>query len=501
MNGLLRNFISRHHRLCGAVGLAFLIVAGRWALIERYGSDLPLMDQWAAETNAFLIPWGKGDPNPVHLFKPTNEHRVFFTHLVNGSLALLSGRWDARLQTATNAILYAALVAWLWDALAHRLSRTWQAGLLVLFALVGGLPLVFENALWGFQSQFMFLAGFSLLCIRLLLDAPPRSSRWWFGCVAGMCALVSMGSGVLAPAVVLVVVAARSVRDGRGFLLEQWPTIAAATALLALGWLLRTPAATEALSLHVDLGRAARYFFSGLAWPMTNRPWVAAAFFSPVTILAAIWWQRPEWRDSTATFILAGSVWMLLQTAAIAHGRSAAPLWPPPNRYGDIYLYGLLFNASALAWLVDRVQPQRRKFAQAGALVFAALFVLGAAQTTTDALATSLPRWRTDARRYESAVARYLRDGNEYALTPGSFPYTRRFEFLNILRERGVRARLPDSVITAGPSTPAVTIPRAGGLSSLTKAAVSACSAWVAVLIAGFGLTLTWLRAPRNFEV
>ena len=48
-----------------------------------------------------------------------------------------------------------------------------------------------ENALWGFQSQFYFLLLFSLLAICLLRNKP-LSLPWLGGLFAGICALFTM---------------------------------------------------------------------------------------------------------------------------------------------------------------------------------------------------------------------------------------------------------------------------------------------------------------------
>lgn len=324
----------------GCVAVVFMVASARLAVIMHYGSDLPYMDQWAAETNAFLIPAGEKQFNPLYFLLPTNEHRVFFTHLVNGTLALVSGQWDARQQTVVNSFLYGALLAWLWRELARGLPALGATLLFCVVVMAGGLPIVFENILWGFQSQFFFLTGFSLLCLQRLLGEPPGTSAWHVGWVAGLCALVSMGSGLLAPIIVLVFTTARVVLGGRNSLAQHRLTLVAAVLLLAAGWLLRTPAMDGAPLLPPTPERFALYVLAGMSWPATDLVWLAALFHLPGLWLLWRWLRCAQQRDAAATFVLAGIPWTISQTLAIALARSGAPLWPPPNRYGDVYLYG-----------------------------------------------------------------------------------------------------------------------------------------------------------------
>jgi len=485
------------------MALVLLVASGRLAVIAHYGSDLPYMDQWAAETNAFLIPAGEKKFNPLYFFLPTNEHRVFFTHLVNGTLALASGQWDARQQTVVNAFLYGALLAWLWRELARGLPVFGAVVLFCVVAVAGGLPIVFENIVWGFQSQFFFLAGFSLLCLQRLLGEPPGTGAWHVGWIAGACALVSMGSGLLAPLVVLVFTTARVVLDGRATPREHRLTLTAAALLLAIGWLLRTPAVDAAPLLRPAPERFALYTLAGLSWPATDLVWLAALFHLPGLWLLWRWLCHAKERDAAATFVLAGLVWMLLQTLAIALARSSAPLWPPPNRYGDLYLYGLLFNVGAALLLVARTagQPSRR-FALSLLAAVVLAFGLGAGRASWIAWTDRLPAMRADFRLYERTVARYLATRQTEVLAPNTFPYPSREIMVFMLSQKGVRTRLPASVVVEERETALGQLLRhSERRASLASAAAQMiCRGWAVFMIIGLilaGLSST-IRSRTN---
>ena len=489
----------------GCLALVLLVAGGRLAVIAHYGSDLPYMDQWAAETNAFLIPAGEKEFNPLYFFLPTNEHRVFFTHLVNGTLALVSGQWDARQQTVVNAFLYGALLAWLWRELARSLP-SWGTGLLFcVVVMAGGLPIVFENIVWGFQSQFFFLAGFSLLCLHRLLGEPPGTSAWHVGWLAGICALVSMGSGLLAPFIVLVFTAARVALDGRHSLKQHRLTLAVAALLLAIGWLLRTPAVDGTPLLRSLPERFTLYALAGLSWPATDLIWLAALFHLPGLWLLWRWFHHAKERDAAATFVLAGIVWMLLQTFAIALARSSAPLWPPPNRYGDLYLYGLLFNAAAALLLVSRTPGQpSRPYALSLLAAVVLIFGLCAMRASWASWSDRLPGMRTNFRLYERTVAHYLATRRTEILAPNTFPYPSREVMIFMLSQKGVRTRLPASVLTEDRATALGHLlgQSERRMSLASEAALLICRAWPIFLLGGLVAAGLWLRArPRENSV
>src|SRR5579859_8276599 len=85
----------------------FLVILGAklW-VIQLYGSWLPVWDQWD-EADQFFRPWLEGHLTWHDWFAPHNEHRIFFTRLLDFLVISLNGRWDTLLQMTVNAILHA----------------------------------------------------------------------------------------------------------------------------------------------------------------------------------------------------------------------------------------------------------------------------------------------------------------------------------------------------------------------------------------------------------
>ena len=179
------------------LSLFLLVFGAKLVVIERYGSDLPFWDQWAKEGEFLYAPWFEHGELWHNLFVPHNEHRIAPTLALNFSLVLAGGQWDARAQCAVNALLDSSVAAALFVWARRRLSAAWGAAGYALIAVLFGLPLAWDNVLGGFQSQYYFLAGFSLLAIHSLTAHRALSPRWFWGVAAGLAACVSMGSGFL----------------------------------------------------------------------------------------------------------------------------------------------------------------------------------------------------------------------------------------------------------------------------------------------------------------
>jgi len=440
-------WISRHRWLLAACSLLLLVAGGRLAVVANYGTDLPLQDSWAADTAAFLRPMGNGTFSPATLLQPSNEHRVFFTNLANATLAIASGRWDNRQQTVVNAFLCGAVLAVTWLLVARTQPGAWPAVTFAVAAAAGGLPIVFENITWGFQSQFLFVAGFSLVCLHQLLTARPVSWSWHIGWIAGLGAMLSFGSGFLAPLVVAVLSLARLVLSPTSDRRPATLTLVAALLLLSVGWLLRNPAPHHVVLHATNFTQFSRYLIAGMAWPATGLLWLAPVIYAPLAWLAWRWCRDSSGRDGLSTFLLGTGLWVGLQIAAIAYSRSNTTMWPPANRYGELYLYGVLVNVAATVRLVTSPASARtRTMALVLLGLVLAAFGLGAFQATRLALGQRLPEMRAEFRLYEKVVADYVRSPDRQLFEHGPRPYPVGYILANLLDMPAVRQYLPESV-------------------------------------------------------
>jgi len=94
-------------RLWPWLAALFLVIVGAklW-LIHAWATPIPYWDQWD-EARLWLKPWLDGNWTWSDLFAPHNEHRIFFTRVLDTLVIQLNGQWDPLLQMTINAFIHA----------------------------------------------------------------------------------------------------------------------------------------------------------------------------------------------------------------------------------------------------------------------------------------------------------------------------------------------------------------------------------------------------------
>lgn len=439
-----------------------LIVGAKWATFDRFGSPMPDWDQWDAEASELLIPWFQNDNFIQHLFHPHNEHRIILTKLQNLALTLLNGQWDSRLEAVTNALLHAALGVAFWLLGRRSTAPRWHAPLFVLTFLLFGLPVAWQNVLGGFHSQQYWLLGLSFLALAWLPLSRLGSAAWWAGLAAATLVLGSMGSGLVAAATAMVILALR-IWQREITLREGAPTIALGGALVLFGLLTRGIA-----EHHAGLRAQSVYDFvftavHSLQWPLRHADWAALIMWAPWSLLAWTHVRRgatPLRRSSWLVFGL--GLWTLVQIAATAYARGIGADYPAP-RYQDTLAFGAMANALALAWLFTAAASpfsvRGRRGLQALALLWIAGLGFGLYQNLAQAFSWDLP----EAKRYylaaEANVRRYLVTGDLAELDSPDLSYPSIEGLTERLDHPIVRALLPVPLRTPLPMTRAAPSP------------------------------------------
>ena len=432
-----------------------VILGGKLATIGAFGTDLPYWDQWAKEGEHILMPWFRGQSFLTGLVSAHNEHRIVPTLLLNLGLVVGGGQWDARVQCIASAGVHATvlvgLVGWAW----RRVGRHWGLAALGLAALIGALPIAWDNVLGGFQSQYYFLAGASLLAMERLLSAPVARLGWWVGLGFGLVALICMGSGLLVAVPVLGIVLLRAVRrEPRGR--DHVVTFLAAALVLGVGLWLHAAAPWHATLRAKGVADFMLYVVRSMAWPVPGVMAFALLVWGPWVVLAVrrILGHRAPGDD----VLIAAGLWVLLQFAAVAYSRAGGSTHPAA-RYGDISSLGLLLGFLSLASVTTAWPATRRRVTS---------WVTGGCAVVA-LVAAVIPVWNGDlpVRKgqywaFEDAVRRFVADDNfaEFEKRPLPFPLA---DWLaRILRDPGIRAAMPASagVSLAGESQ--VTVARAG---------------------------------------
>ncbi|MFL6538960.1 MAG: hypothetical protein ACJ8JD_12360, partial [Chthoniobacterales bacterium] len=190
-------FAQRTRPAAGLIAVFAIVLGARLWLIDRTGSEVPILDQWDAEGAFLLKPFVQGSLRLADLFAPHNEHRLVLTRLWSLLLFVLNGQWDPFLEIVVNAVLVASIAVVFAFAASRLFPDRQRAYVLVAVTMWAALPYAQENTIWGFQSQFYFLLLFSLLAIWTLLNAKRDWRLIVIGGAAALIACFSMISGFL----------------------------------------------------------------------------------------------------------------------------------------------------------------------------------------------------------------------------------------------------------------------------------------------------------------
>src|SRR5258708_27059095 len=390
------------------VGLFLAILGAKLILVDRFGTDVPFFDQWPAEGEIIFQPYFNGTLRLADFFAQHNEHRIFFTRALALGLLIFGGQWDARVQCIVNACIHSALLTAFYAFWHKRLAQSLRIALLILISLLTCLPLVWENTLCGFQSQFYLLIGFSLSAIWLLLNASPFSARWTLGVLSGLSAVVTMGSGFLCALPIALLLGVRMLKD-KISCKRLIPSIAAAISIRGVGLLLRTAVPWHEPLHAKTISDFYNYFAHCLSWPLATERWPAFLFSLPWLTLAAGFFatfRRSSW-NTDVEFVISGGIWVLLQTAAVTYARGAGSGFPA-NRYGDIFIVGLLFNFLAICLLFNQWRSLLRIPIISFGLLWSLVLIWACLHTNKDFRDNTLPAYKHDRLLYEQNVQAYM---------------------------------------------------------------------------------------------
>jgi len=104
------------------VGIFGFVLVAQLFLVSRIGTDIPYQDQWDVEGRRLYPEWRDGTWHASELLRPHNEHRIFWTKLLDLGLFSANGQWDPLVQLTAGAIVRAAMAALLAGMLARALA-------------------------------------------------------------------------------------------------------------------------------------------------------------------------------------------------------------------------------------------------------------------------------------------------------------------------------------------------------------------------------------------
>jgi len=339
------------------LGVVLCAVGAKLALIQRYGTDQPYADQWAAEGMYFLRGPLYYKIDLAQLTSSHAEHRPGLTRLwVRAGILANGGQWDCFAELVVNLLIYAAFLAVVWRWLATLVKGAPLVLTGLVMAVIFGMPCAYENFLWGFQSQFLFLLLLGMLHILGAIGEKRLGVRWWLAHIAGFLGLFSIAAGAMSAGALVVVALVEILRGRRNA--WSFTTLLVNLVLFGVGyWLL--PGDLLQGSRIDRLAQAVKGTGYLLSWPFPAVGW-CILLQAPWVILFINWWRgRDEPNVEGDGSLSAVGLWVSTIAFAIAYGR----ILTSDNigvRYYDVLVLGLFVNVPALMRLVSRHSSWRR---------------------------------------------------------------------------------------------------------------------------------------------
>lgn len=338
------------------------VVAAQLWLVGACGTDIPWGDAWDAEGRGLYPAWRDGSWAWADFFAAHNEHRIFWTKVLDAALFSANGQWDPLVQVAAGAVLRGLAAAGLAGMLVRAANvRGLAAAIVALGVAFAFLPhLAWHNALWGFQSQVYFSLGFSVLALGWLGTEGVAGWRRWAGVAAGVAGLLAMGGAALVPVALIGLVALRA-WERRAWTSERWRELWPALGLLGAAVALRVEVPEHAVLQAKTAGQWAETFLRALAWPQAWQPLAAFGLNAPLALAVGLRVLGRRRAVAGEDFVVVLGGWAVAMAAAMAwsRGASAEFFGAVPSRYADFLVLLPLANGWCTAVLVREARAKR----------------------------------------------------------------------------------------------------------------------------------------------
>ncbi len=369
----LDNDATRRWSVLLATSATLVILSIRMWLLTRYSSSMPSWDAWGAEATPLYGDWINDTFTWSNLWTWHNEHRIFFTRVLDLILFLANEtQWDVRVQTLASSTLYSLMAGVsIWWVLRH-VEAPRSLGLCGVILLSAIVPNGWANTYQGFQSCFYFVILFALFSIRNASFAPASLRGGIQTALFALAAVFSLAAGVLVAVVAAAIVVGRSWVERVGF--HRAIAFAFAPAIVAV-WAL-----IDARKGEIHPASVAEFFHSlaiMMSWPYSSA--LGLLFWVPALVFAI---HVLRTRTATAPdLVFAGlAMWALAIDLAAAWTR-AYNFVDVQSRYTDLLVPALVAQIYFAFRVADIFAGPERKMALAklGASSFGAVLCSGMA--------------------------------------------------------------------------------------------------------------------------
>jgi hypothetical protein len=322
--------------------IASTVFGSKLIVIWVLGSPMPLSDQWAGEAGLLYPRYLRGALSFADLFAPHNEHRIFVFRALALTHLELAGEWNTRLEMILNAMVDTAVITW-FAALLMPLVASRRRMLVGCFVAFLGLPIIYENELWGFQGQVYLALLFGIAGLVAFAAAQPFSARWFCGLAAAVLSYFSFATGVATILAAGVLVGLQIAANARRRCRREFAglVVMASVAVAMILWAvsIAKPMSTPWTFIQGLFGFAAL---------------VGAAFVPTVWFCYRTVARRPGISDC-AWVVVGTAAWLGIQFVLFAYGRGV----PIAIRYTDVIVLAYAVGLVAVLALADRARATR----------------------------------------------------------------------------------------------------------------------------------------------
>ena len=376
-------------------GTILIVFGSMLVTVENYSLSIPFFDEWGAEAVILYKNYENGELVASDLFLPHNGHRIVLTRLTALVLYIINGGWDPQVQMIINALLHAILCAVLVRIIFHRLqSGTIFVLPVVLTILLFSVPFSWMSITVAFQSQFYFMALFSILALHYL-----TSSRFILGSIYSLLAMLSMTPGAFvlpafAGATLVSALQSRTLNRIQAFL-------CIVSILLFIVFVLTLREEPTAQALHAQ--HIPGFFYSLLhtiSWPFSYEFGVGLIVHVPF----ALYLIQSASSSRGSSFLLALGVFVAFQILAMAYFRGSDGVLPA-NRYWEILIIGLWVNGICT---YSMARHRNTNFTKRFALVWLFVAAIGLSAVGYQSFSEGLPNRKADGLTAQSLILEFL---------------------------------------------------------------------------------------------
>lgn len=344
----------------------FVIIMSKLYFINKFGVDFPFDDQLDSEYEIYKK-YLTGNLEFFDFFKQHNEHRIFFTKVLNLSIFILNGNfWSPILTMQVQSFVSSIIPIFCFYAI----KQNQNLNLFSLFyvVIIFSLPICYENLLSGFQNQFYFLVLFSILSIYYSTKKRIRFFEIILITMFSISAYFSMASGFTVSIIISAIFFYRFLIQKKTYYLFFSIYFFLIGVILFLSI---KPVPYHEIYKAKSIFNFIQIFAYTLGWPKYPFHKVGLfLFWIPISLFFVFKFRLIRYYERKVVFSFGLVFFILVTIAGISYARGGVGELALVNRYYDIMIL-ILFP---LIYLINKIENKSFYFFQLNLVLFVFIF-------------------------------------------------------------------------------------------------------------------------------